>query len=496
MTTVCRFCLKNSPKLVPLFETLINGELLIEFIRSTLRVEIDTSLDFPREVCQDCLKRVHSLHNFHRRLLESQSLLIQWRKEGRALAVAIEEMNTSSSQANDGSSPEIIVDHDVVTEIIREPVEIKNELLISDDEETTQSRDNGNVRPHPKKRKRSTIAINCRGEHCFSLETHQIASDSPVGISRRSQQSTASALNNKTLQTTSSEANGTSKNPNDCGSRCFPFASFKQEMDKFKVEQSVIIHTAVESAVTKCFDQNFARFASLLGINKTTRRSIPDNIVERKEIADVKTASEKWNLITNEQELVEWNDKLDDSELCQSYLNYFSNIVMPNAYVGKGDNACYIIVDCLFSREFWNQFTWTGINRGQKSKRGFRQFGNVTKLLLDIVRIGDPQYTFQKLETFCKARLFRYSKSRSSSKKLRKSVCRPGRSKANKTCKAYGSPDEQIHVKSEEFVDEGYEHTMSNEMAYVDVDNQMEEESLSNGENSEGAEEYLEEDDD
>lgn len=38
--------------------------------------------------------------------------------------------------------------------------------------------------------------------------------------------------------------------------------------------------------------------------------------------------------------------------------------------------------------------------------------------------VGDPTYTNIKLEAFCKNRLFRYSKARSSSKLLRKSTCR------------------------------------------------------------------------
>lgn len=84
-------------------------------------------------------------------------------------------------------------------------------------------------------------------------------------------------------------------------------------------------------------------------------------------------------------------------------------------------------MDCLFTREFWTRFTWTGISRGQKSKRGFREFGNVLQLLVNLVCIGDPSYTAQKLEEFCRTRLFRYSMSRSTSKRLRKSACRPER---------------------------------------------------------------------
>lgn len=110
-------------------------------------------------------------------------------------------------------------------------------------------------------------------------------------------------------------------------------------------------------------------------------------------------------------------------------LEYFSKIIIPNAYIQKGDNACYTVVDCLFTRDFWTKMTWTGISRGNKAKRGFREYGNVIQLLGDIVRIGDPSYTAQKLELFCRNKLFRYCKPRSTCQKLRKSACRPKRSR-------------------------------------------------------------------
>lgn len=98
-------------------------------------------------------------------------------------------------------------------------------------------------------------------------------------------------------------------------------------------------------------------------------------------------------------------------------------------------------MDCLFTRSFWNNFTWTGINRGNKSKRGFREFANVLQLLQAIVSVGDPTYTNVKLELFCKNRLFRYSKARSSSKKLRKSTCRRTRIKKGE---ADGNPGDAV----------------------------------------------------
>lgn len=116
-------------------------------------------------------------------------------------------------------------------------------------------------------------------------------------------------------------------------------------------------------------------------------------------------------------------------------MEYFSKIIIPNSFTEKGDNAFYIVADCLFTRRFWNRFTWTGVNRGEKSKHGFREFGNVTQLLLTIVQIGDPSYTRQQLEKFCKTRLFRHAKSRSSNKMLRKSSCRTKRGAKGKRIK-------------------------------------------------------------
>lgn len=113
-------------------------------------------------------------------------------------------------------------------------------------------------------------------------------------------------------------------------------------------------------------------------------------------------------------------------------LEYFSKIIIPNAHNGKGDDACYTVVDCLFTRDFWTKMTWTGISRGNKAKKGFREHGNVTQLLRKIVQIGDPLYTAKKLELFCRNRLFRYSKSRAASQQLRKSASRPNRARKTK----------------------------------------------------------------
>lgn len=131
-------------------------------------------------------------------------------------------------------------------------------------------------------------------------------------------------------------------------------------------------------------------------------------------------------------------------------LTYFTRIIPPNSYDNNGDNACYTIVDCLFTRDFWTRFTWTGISRGQKSKRGFREFGNVLQLLVKLVCIGDPSYTVQKLEDFCRTRLFRYSKTRSTNKQLRKSACRPARKQKRKKVH-----DDQValNIKEEEPVE-------------------------------------------
>lgn len=203
------------------------------------------------------------------------------------------------------------------------------------------------------------------------------------------------------------------------------YAAFKSEMDSFKNE----LNTFIQKTVETCFHSNFARFTPLLEQrNKADQNDKPGDTLPLGTPYTATTPVEKRRPIRNEEELDEWNAELADEELCRQYLQYFSKIIQPNKHAGKGDNACYIIVDCLFTREFWNQFTWTGINRGmKKSSRGFREFGNVTRLLLNIVRLGDPSYNAERLENFCKTRLFRYSRARSVSQKLRKSACRPAR---------------------------------------------------------------------
>lgn len=90
------------------------------------------------------------------------------------------------------------------------------------------------------------------------------------------------------------------------------------------------------------------------------------------------------------------------------------------------------------------------MNRSEKSKRGFREFGNVTELMLNLVQIGDPSYQKQDLEKFCKTRLFRHSKTRAKSKVFRKSSCRV---KQRVSRKNLGSDVEHVCMDRDELMD-------------------------------------------
>ncbi|XP_058830200.1 uncharacterized protein LOC131689252 isoform X2 [Topomyia yanbarensis] len=207
--------------------------------------------------------------------------------------------------------------------------------------------------------------------------------------------------------------------PNEHDSVILTHAVLKKELDSLRKDLTSIIQTTVQAAVESCLQTRTIPLAPEL----KRPAEIP------KLVQDGKSTVENHKPINSEEQICRWNIELADDELCQQYLKYFAKIITPNSHLGKGDNACYTIVDCLFTREFWNQFTWTGINRGKKSKRGFREFGNVKQLLLNIIRIGDPSYNVHKLESFCKTRLFRHAKARALNPRLRKSVCRPGRSR-------------------------------------------------------------------
>ncbi|XP_062704282.1 uncharacterized protein LOC109425904 [Aedes albopictus] len=148
--------------------------------------------------------------------------------------------------------------------------------------------------------------------------------------------------------------------------------------EQMKAELKVFIEETVDKSIEKAFQTNFARYAALSDIQakEDTVNTKPDDTVERHEPID------------NEDELSRWNITLNNKELQRRYLEYFSKIIIPNAYNQRGDNACYTVVDCLFTREFWTKMTWTGISRRNKSKRGFHEYGNVVQLLGDIVRIS------------------------------------------------------------------------------------------------------------
>ncbi|XP_062541866.1 uncharacterized protein LOC134209860 [Armigeres subalbatus] len=217
--------------------------------------------------------------------------------------------------------------------------------------------------------------------------------------------------------------------------------------EQMKADLKEFIEHTVGKVVEKSFQTNFARFAALLEIEKKDDSATSSS----------GDAVERHTRINTEEELIAWNIKLNNKELCRSYLDYFSKIIIPNAYNEKGDNACYIIVDCLFTRDFWTTMTWTGISRGNKAKRGFRECGNVTKLLCSIAQIGDPLYTATKLEMFCRNRLFRYCKSRASNRQLRKSACRKRRSLKSQVSTPKGPDDVADYNSNDSDVSENIE---------------------------------------
>ncbi|XP_058448998.1 uncharacterized protein LOC131428960 [Malaya genurostris] len=221
--------------------------------------------------------------------------------------------------------------------------------------------------------------------------------------------------------------------------------AMRNEMTQLKSDITVSIRLAVED----CLEKSFQRFATILDME----RKVASHVLCEVNIA------EEHKLIDDEDDLINFNKKLASKQVREEYIKYFSKIIVPVAYYSKGDSACYLIVDCLFTRAFWNAFTWTGISRGTKSKRGFREFANVLQLLLAIVSVGDPTYTSIKLETFCKNRLFRYSKSRCSSKQLRKSTCRLTKKKKDEACS--NSVEIDGHDDDDDFSDELIYNTAS-----------------------------------
>lgn len=102
------------------------------------------------------------------------------------------------------------------------------------------------------------------------------------------------------------------------------------------------------------------------------------------------------------------------------------------------------------------------------------------QLLVKLVGIGDPTYSAQQLEMFCRTRLFRYSKSRSSNKQLRRSACRPGRKhkdvRANEDIK-HENPLDIVDVLQSDSAEESeyQDETMDREAIEADIENDDEE---------------------
>ncbi|XP_055597085.1 uncharacterized protein LOC129747094 isoform X2 [Uranotaenia lowii] len=234
----------------------------------------------------------------------------------------------------------------------------------------------------------------------------------------------------------------------------------ESKLDEMEKRLKAHIETTIEKVVDACFQKNFGRVSPLPEMNKNLRQ-------------EKLNAAESHERIENERQLVEWNAALADETLRNKYLEYSATIITPKTYHGKGDNAVYLIADLFFCRTFWNSFTWTGINRGDKSSRGFREFGNILKLILDITLIGDSTYTMQNLADFFRTKLFRYGKSRAKSKMLRRSMCRPRRRKnKDSTNKA---PQERLTSGNKIETSGETDGNESNEEVPVEVNNSLDE---------------------
>ncbi|XP_055522730.1 uncharacterized protein LOC129716909 [Wyeomyia smithii] len=194
----------------------------------------------------------------------------------------------------------------------------------------------------------------------------------------------------------------------------------RNEMIQMKQDIIEGIKISIRQVVEDCLNRSFPRFATMLHMDcgDESKPQAGNSVEEHRHIND-------------KDDLINFIKILANKHVFEEYIKYFTKIIPPTSYYESLYFACYKILDCFFTRPFWNNFTWTGINRGNKSKRGFRESANVLQLLFAIVSIGDPTYTRIKLESFCMNRLSRYSKARSSSKQLLRSTCRRTRVKCD-----------------------------------------------------------------
>lgn len=89
----CRICLRYCSELVPLFKANIGEKRFTDLIYELLRIEFDPNPEYPRRVCELCVKKVNYLYSFYEDLVKSQALLEELskttsRKEARALIEA------------------------------------------------------------------------------------------------------------------------------------------------------------------------------------------------------------------------------------------------------------------------------------------------------------------------------------------------------------------------------------------------------------------------
>ncbi|EAT43636.1 AAEL004965-PA [Aedes aegypti] len=79
---------------------------------------------------------------------------------------------------------------------------------------------------------------------------------------------------------------------------------------------------AVSIAVDKSFATNFARLTAMTGVIKYSETGVD-------------TSAEQHSLIDTEKQLDDWNANLSNDAVRKKYMEYFSKIIVPNAYIEK-----------------------------------------------------------------------------------------------------------------------------------------------------------------
>ncbi|CAH0546339.1 unnamed protein product [Brassicogethes aeneus] len=117
---------------------------------------------------------------------------------------------------------------------------------------------------------------------------------------------------------------------------------------------------------------------------------------------NVLSQSNDFEPVNSEEDINFLEEQLKD-ELYMNALVEKLSIICGRTGKEHGFNACYTLVDNLFTRHFMTLCSWAGGSRNEVNKISFKTYKNTIKLFFKIILLADYTFTHENLQQFFKS---------------------------------------------------------------------------------------------